>query len=250
MRLTRFAVIAGLVLAAPLPAFADTASVAVAANFTEAAKEIAAAFAEKTDHEAQLSFGATGALYTQVTQGAPFQVFLAADDERPTLAVTEGYGVEGSVFTYAVGKLALYSAGTDVTNGEAALKAGGFEKIAIANPETAPYGAAAVEAMEKLGVYDALKGNIVQGQSIAQAFQFVETGNAELGFVALAQVINATTGSRWDVPQDLYTPIRQDAVLLKTGADDPAATAFVDFLKTDEAKAIIAKYGYGLDAGA
>lgn len=248
MRLTRLALLAGLVLAAPLPALADTASVAVAANFTEAAKEIAAAFAEKTDHEVQLSFGATGALYTQVTQGAPFQVFLAADDERPTLAVTEGYGVEGSVFTYAVGKLALYSASAEV--GEEALRAGAFNKIAIANPETAPYGAAAVETMEKLGVYEAMRGKIVQGQSIAQAFQFVETGNAELGFVALAQVINATAGSRWDVPQDLYTPIRQDAVLLKTGADDPAATAFVDFLKTDEAKAIIAKYGYGLDAGA
>lgn len=250
MRITRLALLAGLVLAAPLPAFADTASVAVAANFTEAAKEIAAAFAEKTDHEVQLSFGATGALYTQVTQGAPFQVFLAADDERPTLAVTEGYGVEGSVFTYAVGKLALYSASADVTDGEAALKAGSFDKISIANPETAPYGAAAVQTMEKLGVYEALKGKVVQGQSIAQAFQFVETGNAELGFVALAQVINAAGGSRWDVPQDLYEPIRQDAVLLKTGVDNPAATAFVDFLKTDEAKAIIAKYGYGLDAGA
>ncbi len=250
MRIARLVLLAGLVPAAPLPAFAGTASVAVAANFTEAAKEIAAAFAKETDHEVQLSFGATGALYAQVTQGAPFQVFLAADDARPALAVTEGYGVEGSVFTYAVGKLALYSASADVTGGEAALKTETFDKIAIANPETAPYGAAAVEVMEKLGVYEVLKTKIVQGQSIAQAFQFVETGNAELGFVALAQVVNATGGSRWDVPQDLYEPIRQDAVLLKTGADDPAATAFVDFLKTDEAKAIIAKYGYGIDAGA
>jgi len=226
---------------------AETVNVAVAANFTDAANEIAAAFAEATDHEAVLSFGATGQFYTQITQGAPFEVFLAADDERPTLAVTEGYGVEGSVFTYAIGQLVLYSIEEGKVTGPETLEQGDFKQISIANPETAPYGAAAIEAMQALNVYDALKDKIVQGQSIAQAYQFVETGNAEVGFVALGQVSQTDVGSRWIVSQDLYQPIKQDAVLLTTGKDNPAATAFLEFLKGDEAAAIIEKYGYALD---
>ncbi|MEF2551604.1 molybdate ABC transporter substrate-binding protein [Aurantimonas sp. A2-1-M11] len=238
-----FAVV-GPALADPPPAMADTIYVAVAANFTDAANGIAAAFAAASGHEAALSFGATGQLYTQITQNAPFEVFLAADDERPTLSVEQGYGVAGSVFTYATGQLVLYSAEPGVMIGPDTLEAGAFDQIAIANPETAPYGAAAVEAMKALGVYDALRSKIVQGQSIGQAYQFVETGNAEVGFVALGQVSQTEAGARWIVPQDLYAPIRQDAVLLKAGEANPAAVAFVEFLKGDEAAAIIETYGY------
>ncbi|UHD47849.1 molybdate ABC transporter substrate-binding protein [Aureimonas altamirensis] len=225
---------------------AETVNVAVAANFTDAANEIAAAFADATEHDAVLSFGATGQFYAQITQGAPFQVFLAADDERPALAVREGYGVDGTVFTYAIGQLVLYSAEAGKVTGPETLKAGNFQRIAIANPETAPYGAAAVDTMKALEVYDNLTSKIVQGQSIGQAYQFVETGNAEVGFVALGQVSQTDAGSRWVVPQKLYQPIRQDAVLLKTGEDNPAALAFLDFLKGEEAGAIIRRFGYAI----
>jgi len=235
-----------VVAALTVTAQAETVNVAVAANFTDAANEIAAAFADATEHDAVLSFGATGQFYAQITQGAPFQVFLAADDERPALAVREGYGVDGTVFTYAIGQLVLYSAEAGKVTGPETLKAGNFQQIAIANPETAPYGAAAVETMKALDVYDSLTSKIVQGQSIGQAYQFVETGNAEVGFVALGQVSQTDTGSRWVVPQDLYRPIRQDAVLLKTGEDNPAALAFLDFLKGAEAGAIIRKFGYAI----
>lgn len=232
---------------APQIARAGTVSVAVASNFTEAANELSAAFSAATGDQAVLSFGATGQFYAQITQGAPFEVFLAADDERPQRAVAEGFGVEGSVFTYAVGQLVLYSASPGVVTGPQTLTAGNFDRIAIANPQTAPYGAAAMEVMQGLGVLDALEGKIVQGQSIGQAFQFVATGNARLGFVALGQVALLDGGSRWIVPQDLYTPIRQDAVLLTKGRDNPAAAAFLAFLKGDAAQRIIVRHGYGLD---
>lgn len=225
---------------------AETVNVAVAANFTDAANEIATAFAAATDHEAVLSFGASGQFYAQITQGAPFEVFLSADDIRPAQAVTEGYGVEGSVFTYAIGQLVLYSIEPGKVTGPETLVAGDFQQIAIANPETAPYGKAAVETMQALGVYDALQAKIVQGQNIGQTYQFVETGNAELGFVALGQVSQSNVGSRWVVPQESYTPLRQDAVLLKTGEANSAAAAFLEFLQGDEASAIIEKYGYAL----
>ena len=225
---------------------AETVQVAVAANFTDAANELGRLFAERTEHDAVLSFGATGQFYTQITQGAPFEVFLAADDDRPERAVVEGYGVEGSVFTYAIGQLVLYSADRDRVTGEDTLRDADIQRIAIANPETAPYGAAAVEAMRKLGLYETLSPRIVQGTSIAQAYQFVETGNAEIGFVALGQVVNAA-GSRWDVPQSLYEPIRQDAVLLKTGENNPAARAFAEFLRTPQALDVIRRYGYRAD---
>ncbi|MDQ0324199.1 molybdate transport system substrate-binding protein [Rhodopseudomonas julia] len=241
-------VVAAISLPASMAAAAET-NVAVAANFTEAAKEIAAAFKEKTGDEAALSFGSTGQLYTQISQDAPFEVFLAADDERPAKAVVEGYAVEGSEFTYAIGKIVLWSTDTDLVSGEETLKSGDFNKISIANPTTAPYGAAAVEAMKALGVYDDLEPKIVQGNNIAQAFQFVQTGNAELGFVALSQIAASDEGSRWEVPADLYTPIKQDAVLLKKGEESAAAKAFLDFLKGPEAGAIIEKYGYGTAAG-
>jgi molybdate transport system substrate-binding protein len=174
-------------------------------------------------------------------------VFLSADSDRPKAAIDGGFAVADSLFTYAVGKLVLWSRVIDVTDGEAALKAGQFMKLSIANPVAAPYGAAAVETMQALGVYDALKPRIVQGDSIAQAFQFVDTRNAEVGFVALAQLYGVTAGTRWQVPPTLYSPIRQDAVLLKTGADSEASRAFLDFLKRPEARAIIERFGYSLN---
>jgi len=228
-------------------AFAGQTNVAVAANFTEAAKEIAEAFKAKTGHEAVLSFGASGQFYTQITQEAPFQVFLSADAERPQKLADEGLGDKATKFTYAVGKLVLWGKAADVTKGEEVLKGGSFSKLSIANPTSAPYGAAAVETMKKLGVYEALTLKIVQGNNISQTFQFIDTGNAELGFVALSQLTKVTTGSRWMVPQTLYAPIKQDAVLLKKGQGNEAATAFMTFLKGPEATAIIRKYGYAMD---
>ncbi|SFQ56406.1 molybdate transport system substrate-binding protein [Nitratireductor indicus] len=230
------------------PAAAGETNVAVAANFTEAAKEIATLFSAETEHQAVLSFGSTGQLYTQITQDAPFEVFLAADDDRPAKAIAEGYGVEGSSFTYAIGKLVLWSSEADLVKDQETLKAGDFQKIAVANPETAPYGTAAVEAMKALGVYDALKNKIVQGNNIAQTYQFVETANAELGFVAKAQLAGNESGSRWEVPGDLYNPIKQDAVLLKKGEANDAARAFVAFLRSPAALAVIEKYGYGVES--
>jgi molybdate transport system substrate-binding protein len=226
---------------------AGVTHVAVAANFTEPAKEIAALFKQKTGHEAVLSFGASGAFFTQITHGAPFEVFLSADEDRPKAAVDGGYAIADSLFTYAIGKLVLWSRVVEVSDGEAALKAGNFSKLSIANPVAAPYGTAAVETMKGLGVFDALQPKIVQGNSIAQAFQFVDTRNAELGFVALSQLHGVTEGTRWEVPQNLYAPIRQDAVLLKTGADSEASKAFLDFLKGPEARAIIEQFGYALE---
>ncbi len=232
-------------VAAARPAAAAEINVAVAANFTEAAKEIVAAFERKTGHKVLLSFGSSGQFYTQITQDAPFQVFLSADQERPEKAVAEGYGVSGSAFTYAVGKLVLWSKDPNLVNGAITLRQGGFSKIALANPAAAPYGAAAIETLKALHVYDMLVPKIVQGNNIAQTFQFIETGNAELGFVALSQVVERTEGSRWLVPGNLYTPIKQDAVLLKKGAGSDAAKVFLDFLRGPEAAAVEAKFGYG-----
>jgi molybdate transport system substrate-binding protein len=222
-------------------------NVAVAANFTEAAKEIAAAFKAKTGHEAVLSFGATGQFYTQITQGAPFQILLSADDARPKKLVDDGLAVMDSRFTYAIGKLVLWSKMPGLVKGEETLKAASFAKLSICNPAAAPYGAAAIEAMQSLKVFEALQPRLVEGATITQAYQFVETGNAELGFVALSQLTGPETGSRWLVPQELYSPIRQDAVLLKSGAANEAATGFIAFLRSPEARVIIQKYGYVLD---
>ena len=226
---------------------AGETNVAVAANFTEPAKQIAALFKEKTGHDAILSFGASTLCLAQITHDAPFQVFLSADQDRPKAAIDAGFAVPESLFTYAIGKLVLWSRVVDVTKGDEALKAAAFSKISIANPNGAPYGTAAIEAMKGLGVYDALQGKIVQGNSIAQAFQFVDTRNAEVGFVALSQLSGVTEGTRWEVPENLHAPIRQDAVLLKTGADSEASKAFLHFLKGPEARAIIEQFGYALE---
>jgi molybdate transport system substrate-binding protein len=217
--------------------------IAVAANFAEAAREIARQFEQSTGHKAVLSFGATGQFYAQITQGAPFQVFLSADQATPKRLVDEGRAT--GVFTYAIGKLVLYSRTPGLVTGEQTLRDARFARIAIANPATAPYGAAGVEVMKTLGVHQALAPKIVQGNNIAQTFQFVDTRNAEVGFVALSQVIGKQDGSQWVVAQNLYTPIRQDAVLLRTG--NQAANAFLAFLKGPEAAKVIETFGYATE---
>ena len=245
LRHSRLAVLILTVLGAAAPALAAEVKVAVAANFAEPAKQIAQRFKVRTGHDATLSVGASGQVYAQIANGAPFGVFLSADRERPEKAEAEGLGVVGSRFTYAVGRLVLYSKTPGLVDGRGAvLKTGRFQKLAIADPKTAPYGVAAVETMTRLGVAQALAPKLVQGASIAQAYQFVDTGAAELGFVALSQVIGVKGGSRWIVPAANHTPIDQQAVLLKAGAGNPAATAFMAFLKSAEAKAIIRRYGY------
>lgn len=246
MRRTLLAgLLAALAALIAAPAVAAETQVAVAANFTAPANEIAAAFAKATGHSARLSFGSSGQFYAQMAHGAPYEVFLSADAERPIRAEQAGLGVPGSRFTYAVGRLVLYSKTPGVVDGDGAvLRSGRFAKLAIADPTAAPYGGAAVETLRKLGLYDALKPKIVQGSSITQAYQFVATGAAEMGFVALSQVAEEQGGSRWIVPARLHAPIDQQAILLKTGQDNPAAKAFLAFLKGPQAKAIIRRYGY------
>lgn len=227
---------------------ADVVQVAVAANFTAPARALAEVFARTTGHEAKLSFGATGAFYTQIKNGAPFDVLLAADDERPARLEKEGDTVPGSRFTYATGQLVLWSAKPGFVDDQGAvLKGGHFGKIAIANPKNAPYGAAAVEAMEKLGLAATLQPKLVTGESIGQTFNFIATGNAELGFVALAQVLEGgklKSGSMWVVPAQYHAPIIQDAVILNRAASNPAAKAWMELLKTPQSKALIRSYGY------
>ena len=229
---------------------ADVVQVAVAANFTAPARALAEVFARTTGHEARLSFGATGAFYTQIKNGAPFDVLLAADDERPARLEKEGDTVAGSRFTYATGQLVLWSAKPGFVDDQGAvLKGGHFGKIAIANPKNAPYGAAAVEAMEKLGLAATLQPKLVTGESIGQTYNFIATGNAELGFVALAQVLEGgklKSGSMWVVPAQYHAPIIQDAVILKRAANNPAAKAWMELLKTPQSKELIRSYGYAV----
>ena len=245
----RKTLLAALLLVA-LPTQADEVQVAVAANFTAPMQQIAALFEQDSGHKASLAFGATGKFYAQIVNGAPFEILLAADDETPAKLEKEGLGVVGSRFTYAVGKLVLWSADPDrVDAAGAVLKTGSFKHLALANPKTAPYGAAAIEAMGKLGVLSDLQPRLVHGENISQAHQFVLSGNAELGFVALSQVYKdgkLGSGSMWAVPANLYAPILQDAQLLAKGRDKPAAAALLAFLKGDKARAVIRSYGYEL----
>ena len=245
----RKTLLAALLLVA-LPTQADEVQVAVAANFTAPMQQIAALFEQDSGHKASLAFGATGKFYAQIVNGAPFEILLAADDETPAKLEKEGLGVVGSRFTYAVGKLVLWSADPDrVDAAGAVLKTSSFKHLALANPKTAPYGAAAIEAMGKLGVLSDLQPRLVHGENISQAHQFVTSGNAELGFVALSQVYKdgkLGSGSMWAVPANLYAPILQDAQLLAKGRDKPAAAALLAFIKGDKARAVIRSYGYEL----
>ncbi len=243
--LQRTAAALAVTVLAAVPAWARDVQVAVAANFTEPAKEIAAAFTTATGDKAVLSFGASGPFYAQITHGAPFEVFLSADAERPKAIEQGGLGVAGTRFIYAVGRLVLFSKTPGLVDAKGAVLAGGhFDKLALADPAAAPYGQAAVETLQHLKLYDALKPKLVQGASIAQAYQFTQTGAAELGFVAQSQVVNELGGSRWLVPETDHAPIEQQAILLKVGEADPAAKAFLAFLKGPQARTIIRRYGY------
>lgn len=225
------------------PAATAQAKVAVAANFTAPMRQIAQRFNESTGHRVLVSYGSTGKLYAQILHGAPYHVFLAADRKRPQLVYESGLGQAPK--TYAIGKLVLWSRNPDSVKGGATLASGSFRKIAIANPKTAPYGAGALQVLEALGVKQRLTPKLVRGDNIAQTYQFVMTGNAQLGFVAASQVLPGSPGSSWVPPQSMYQPLRQDAVLLNKGSHNPAALAFMDFLLGDEAQQIAQRYGYG-----
>ena len=227
------------------PARAADVPVAVASNFTEPAKEIAIAFQTKTHVHVALGLGSSGRLFDQIAQGGPYEVFLSADADRPARAEKEGLAVPGTRFTYAVGKLVLYSKTPGLVDGQGAvLKSGTFRKLAISDPAQTAYGTAAVKVMTGLGLYDALKPKIVHAPTLTETYNLVHSGAADLGFVALSQVIHQTGGSRWLVPDAHHAPLTQQAVLLKTGRDDPAAKAFMTFLKSPEALKIIKRYGY------
>lgn len=230
---------------------ADEVQVAVAANFTAPIDEIGKAFNKATGHQLKVSTGASGKFYAQIKNGAPFQVFLSADEEKPAQLEKDGLAVQGSRFTYSIGKLVLWSADPGVVDAKGqVLVKNQFNKLAIANPKTAPYGEAAMETLGALKLKSLLEPKMVMGENISQTYQFVATGNAEIGFVALSQVTKdnkITSGSAWVVPENLYSPIRQDAVLLVNGKDSAAARQFLIFLKGAEATKVIKSYGYGVN---
>jgi molybdate transport system substrate-binding protein len=231
--------------AAALPLQADEIRVAVASNFRQALAAAAARFDEDSGHEVVLIPGSTGKHYAQIRNGAPFDAFFAADVERPRRLEEEGRCVAGSRFTYAVGQLVLWSPDAGMVDPEGAvLRSDRFRHLAIANPDLAPYGAAARAVLQALGLWDALAPKLVRGENIGQTFQFVISGNAELGFVARAQLEAPgyeAAGSAWQPPRELYPPIEQQAVLLK---DSPAGRAFMAFMQGEEARAIVRAYGY------
>jgi molybdate transport system substrate-binding protein len=226
----------------------ETISIAVASNFAAAMNDIAAAFEHETGNKVEMIFGASGKFYAQIKNGAPFQIFFSADAEKPLQLEQDGLTVPNTRFTYAIGTLALWSANPELVDRKGKiLKKNSFSKIAIANPKLAPYGAAAMEVLQHLELAETLKAKLVYGENIAQTFQFVESGNAELGFVALSQITEQEkikTGSAWIVPAELHSPIRQDAVLLQTGKDSKAARDLLEFVRGDKARSIISSYGY------
>ena len=227
---------------------AEQVLVAVASNFAKPMEEIATEFKKATGHNAELSFGASGKFVAQIENGAPFQVFLSADEKKPEKLTKSGFAIVGTQFTYALGKLVLWSAKPSYVDAEGkVLSMGNFKHLAIADPKLAPYGIAALEVLKGMGLTERVQTLLVLGENISQTQQFISTGNAELGFIALSQVIKdgkIGEGSGWVIPSDKYEPIRQDAVLLKTGVDNLAAKALLDFLKSDKALVIIKKYGY------
>ncbi len=229
-------------------AAAGEAQIAVAANFTAPMKALIARFEEQTGHQVKASYGSTGKLYAQIKNGAPFEALLAADQRRPLLLAEEGVAVPDSRFTYAVGALVLWSAEAGaVADGPALLEAGDFARLSIANPKLAPYGEAAMQTLERLGVAEAVAPKLVRGENIAQTYQFVDTGNAEVGFIALSQVMvdgAIGKGSGWVVPAEMHAPISQDAVVLERGADNPVVAELFAFLKTAPSRALIQDYGY------
>ncbi|WP_313298526.1 molybdate ABC transporter substrate-binding protein [Diaphorobacter sp.] len=239
---------AALVLACVPAALAGEVAVAVAANFTAPMQKLGAMFEKESGHKVVLSFGATGKFYAQIVNGAPFDILLAADDTTPAKLENEGKAVKGSRYTYAVGKLVLWSPRDNYVDSEGKVLNSQFNHLSIANPKLAPYGAAAMETLDKLKLTDTVKSRFVTGENIGQTYQFVATGNAQLGFVALSQVMTdgkVTKGSYWIVPDNMHEPIRQDAVLLNKAENNDAAKALMQYLKTDGARDVIKTYGYG-----
>lgn len=238
-------IVASAILPAMPGALAAEVTVAVAANFLATLQQLEPEFEQQTGHELRPAAGSTGSLYAQIANGAPYDVFLAADEARPARALEEGHAVPGSAFVYAVGTLVLWSADPERVRGPEALQ-GEFHHLAIANPRTAPYGAAAEQVLKALGHWEPLQGRIARTQSVAGAWSAVASGAADLGFVALSSVAadGAPAGSYWKPPQALYTPLRQSAVLLTRGADNPGATALLEFLRSDDARAAIRRAGY------
>lgn len=241
------AILTLLVLGSSIPASAEEIRVAVASNFRNTGRMLAEQFNAANSDQVVMIFGSSGKLYAQIKQGAPFDVFLSADAERPQKLETEGKAISGTRMTYAIGKLTLWSSKADLVDEQGAiLEQGAFSKLAMANPRHAPYGAAARQVLEKLQLQDDLKGKIVLGGNIEQAFQYITSGNAELGFVAraqLAQSIWGSQGSRWDVPDSLYSPVEQQAVLIQ---DKPGARAFLAILSSPEARQLIQSHGYAV----
>lgn len=236
-----------LLMAASLPLSAGAdALVAVAANFTGVARTLGEAFQARDGLQVRFSFGSTGKLYAQIVQGAPFDALLAADQARPARLEAEGLAVAGTRFTYARGRLVLWTARPGIALGPATLADGGFRRLALANPDLAPYGAAARQVLESLALWDTLQPRLVRGENVGQAYALVASGNAELGFVAASQVVDGA-GSRWEVPPATHDPIRQDAVLLVHGRDSAAARGFLAFLQTPDAQAMIRAAGYATD---
>lgn len=242
----------GAVLLGSAPAMAQNANIAVAANFTKTIEEIGRAFTQETGHSVKFAFGPSGKLFAQIKNGAPFDAFFSADEMRAQKVAEEGLGEKRSYFVYAQGQIALYSAHYPVANEPLeVLKKAQFNHLAIANPKTAPYGERAEAYLKKVGVYEGVKGKLVNGESIAHAFQYVVTQNAEIGFVALSQLVDPQSpvyqkGEYWIVPQSEYKPINQGAILTNRGANNPAATAFMEFVKTPKAIEIIQRYGYNV----
>ena len=239
-----------IAMAMPVSLHAAQASVAVAANFMAPMKRIAQDFERDTGHKLTLAFGATGQFYAQIRHGAPFAVLLSADDETPLKLEKEGLGVPGSRWTYAIGKLVLWSKKPGFVDAQGeVLRQGGFEKIALANPKLSPYGAAALQVLDHMGLRERTAAKMVQGSNITQTFQFVSSENAQLGFIALSQVFDngkLKQGSAWLVPSAMHAPLQQDALLLNPGKDNAAAVAFLKYLQGDQAKAVIRAFGYEL----
>ena len=227
--------------------FAADVRLAVAANFTDTTRELITAFAKTSGLEASASFGSTGKLYAQIENGAPFDVFMAADSRRPELLESSGLGITGTRFTYAQGKLVLWSPKSGLfTDGKNWLIQDHFSRLAIANPKTAPYGLAAEQFLTRAGLWDSLQAKLVRGDSISQTFQFVASGNTQAGLIALSQALawKHNSGTLWSVPQEDYAPIDQQAILLTRSQDKEAARQWLEFLVSPEARAIIASYGY------
>ena len=236
----------------PVTSAAEEVRIAVAANFRATLDEIVTRFEQDTGHTVVVSSGSSGKLYAQIRNGAPFDVFFSADVTRPKLLEEEGFAVPGSRFTYAVGRLTLWHPGPAVIEGneQSILLRSDVRHVAIANPKTAPYGAAAKEALQALGLWEQVQDRLVRGENIGQTFHFVFSQNAQLGFVALSQVLGPKvngSGSRWDVPVHLYAPIRQQAVLLRSGQRQEVARAFLDYVKDVRSRNVIERFGYGLE---